>query len=198
MFEPRKGMKIAVGSRNPTKVEAVRRVMETLGYECEIIVYPVEPSVGSQPIGMEKVTRGAVERAYLSRRNAGADWGVGIEAGLIKIPYTMSGYMDFQVCVIIDEEDYITMGFGPGFEFPSEAVKSTVEGKVSEIEEVMVQITGIKNIGDTIGAVGFLSRGLVERVQLSKYALIGAIIPRLNPKFYRRYIKIQDILDGIS
>jgi len=57
-------MRVAVGSLNPVKVEAARLVFERFFGEVEIQPVEVETSIPAQPIGIDQVIKGAVERAY--------------------------------------------------------------------------------------------------------------------------------------
>ena len=49
-------------------------------------------------------------------------FGIGIEAGLVEVPFTKTGYMDFQFCVIMDESRTITLGSGIAFEYPQSII----------------------------------------------------------------------------
>ena len=71
-------MRVAVGSLNPVKVEAARLVFERFFSEVEIQPVKVETSIPAQPIGIDQVVRGAVERAYRALSSVtGSDYGVG-------------------------------------------------------------------------------------------------------------------------
>lgn len=193
-------MKIAVGSRNPVKVKAVKRGF-SLFFKEDIIVTSlnVKTSVGDQPIGLEKVILGSLERAKKAIEKTECDFGVGIEAGLIKIPGTISGYMDFQVCAIIDKERNVTLGFGPGFEFPPKAVDSVLKGYVCEIEEILSKMSGIKEIGNNIGGIGWLTKDVIDREELSLIAVVMALVPRVNERLYKeRYRSLDDVLNDFK
>ena len=182
MFYPKS---VAVGSRNPAKVKAVEKALREVNLQAKVISVECDTSVGPQPIGLEEILIGAIERGLKAVEKA--DWGVGIEAGLVPVQATITGYVDFQVAAIVDREYKLSIGFSPGFEFPEKAVNNVVTGKVSELEEIMVEITDVENIGDKMGAVGFLTRGIIVREELSRLAFLMALIPRLNPELYKSY-----------
>jgi len=189
-------VKIIVGSKNPSKIRGVKKAFEKMFKENVIIAsVSVKTSVHPQPIGLENVIRGAIERAVNAKKKAKElyDYYVGVEAGIIPIPCSITGYMDFQVSVIVDNEDRISLGFGPGFEFPKEVVDYVVKG-LGEAEDVMEKISGIRNIGDKMGAIGFLTRNIVTREKLSELATIMALIPRLNAKLYTNLPKVGEVL----
>ncbi|MDV3104625.1 DUF84 family protein [Thermococcus waiotapuensis] len=51
-------MRIAVGSTNPTKVLAVKEVMEVIYGDVEVFGVEVDSGVPDQPVGMEEIIRG--------------------------------------------------------------------------------------------------------------------------------------------
>ncbi|AIF68633.1 hypothetical protein PAP_00955 [Palaeococcus pacificus DY20341] len=176
-------MRIAVGSTNPTKVKAVEEVMREFYDDVEVIPLEVDSGVGDQPIGIEKTVKGAINRAKEALKKADADLGVGIEAGLYEVPHTITGYMDVQFCAIIDKRGKITIGHGPGFEYPPYVVEKVLRDNV-EVAIPMAELSGDKNIKKTTGAIGFLTRGRLLRKELNKLAVLMAMIPRINKGLY--------------
>lgn len=189
-------MRVVVGSLNPIKVEATRLVFNKFFDEVEIYSVKVETSIPTQPIGMEQVIKGAIERAYRGLNSVdGSDYGVGLEAGLIPCPGTVTGYLNHQICAIIDRELKVTFGSSMGFEFPSRVIERLKRGEVEEAEQVMEELTGIRRIGEMIGAIGYLTRNHFKRLDLSVQAIISALIPRLNPNLYpSRWPKVDEII----
>ena len=189
-------MRVAVGSLNPVKVKAARLVFERFFGEVEIQPVKVKISIPAQPIGIDQVIRGAVERAYRALSSVtGSDYGVGLEAGLIPYPWTITGYLNHQVCALVDHELKVTLGSSMGFEFPSRVIERLESREVREAEEVMEEITGIERIGEAVGAIGYLTKNHVKRLDLSIQALTSALIPRLNQKLYQtRWPKVDEIL----
>lgn len=176
---------LAVGTRNPVKVVAVTNVVKRI-FKDEFRVVQVEVSSGvpKQPIGLGQTILGAVNRARQARKVvSGAEYGVGIEAGLTRVPRTITGYFDIQFAAVIDGKDRVTIGCGSGFEYPPE-VLSEVLGREKEIGEVMEVLSGTKNIGERMGAIGYLSHGELDRCALTEQAVLMAFIPRINEKLY--------------
>jgi len=190
---------IAIGSRNPAKIKGIERAFKEVFRDSNIIfkAIKVETSIPSQPIGLKITLRGAIERALFALREIpDASYGVGVEAGLVEVPYTITGFMDLEVCAIIDQEERVTLGFSSAFEFPPLAVRSVLEGKVGEIEEIMERISGIKHIGDGMGAIGYLTKGVIDRCELTRQCVIAALIPRINEEVYSitKWPKAQEVL----
>lgn len=48
----------------------------------------------------------------------------------------------------------------------------------------MEALTGIDNIGERTGAIGYLSHGELDRCSLTEQAVLMAFIPRINEKLY--------------
>ena len=181
-------MKVAVGTTNKSKILAVRKAWTILG-NAEIIGVKVRSGVPDQPKGIKQIVLGALNRAVEARLKTRSDYGVGIEAGYIMLG---SLIMDLQVALIVDKENYVTMGFSPGFQVPPEVLRYNTLG------EYMAVLTSRKSINEEIGAIGYLSRGLVTRTDLTHQAIIMALIPRLNKSLYEELIKIDRIMEWIN
>jgi len=174
---------VAVGSTNPVKVNAVENVFEKVcGRRVRVVSVRVSSGVPRQPMGVQAID-GAVNRAREALNTPNVELGVGIEAGYFPFPHTISGYLDIQWCAVVDQTGRITVGCNAGFEPPPRVVKKVLMEK-KEMGEVMEEITGIRNIGETIGAIGWLTKGLLNRTQLTEQAVLMALIPRINEKEY--------------
>jgi len=173
-------MLVHVGSANPVKREAVRRVFARVFPTESLEVRLVEVSVGipAQPFD-DEVPQGAVERARQALKDA--DFGVGIEAGLIWNE-TLKRYFDVQFCAVIDREGTLTVGHGPGFVYPERVIEAVRSGKT--VGEEMSELAGIKKIGHRIGAIGYLSKRIMDRTQLTEQAVLMALLPRIRPELY--------------
>jgi inosine/xanthosine triphosphatase len=106
---------------------------------------------------------------------------VGIESGLLEAPHTITGYVDLQWCAIYDGEK-TTLGVSAGFEYPPSVVEEVLNGK--EVGDVMDELTGVNNLGEKMGAVSYLSRGLLDRTGNTEQCVLMAMIPRLNEGIY--------------
>jgi len=186
---------VAVGSKNPSKIKGIQIAFEKIfKTKTNILSRSVKTSLPPQPIGLKTTIKGAIERAInVKAILSNADFYVGLEAGLIPIPATITGYMDFQVAAVLDNDNKVTIGFGPGFEFPNYAVRYVLAcGR--EIEEAMIKISGIENIGDNVGAIGFLTNNIIVRENLSELATIMALIPRVKKNLYEKLPNVYEVL----
>lgn len=162
---------IAVGSANPVKVEAVRNVMERIFGQVRIFAYDVPSGVPEQPFG-DQTQEGAKNRAKAALHDHALS--VGIEAGVFEMFDTL---YDFQYCAILDREGRYTIGTGSGFRYPDSVVELVRKGKT--VGEAMKIVYGETNAGKTMGAIGILSKGLLDRRSLTEQSVLAAMIPRI-------------------
>jgi inosine/xanthosine triphosphatase len=172
-------MKVNVGTHNPLKVRATRNVLEKIFSRVVVDGIEVDSGVGDQPIGLDETIQGAVNRAQNAFMNVNLS--VGIESGLLKTPYSITGYLDLQWCAIYDGER-ITLGVSAGFEYPPAVLDEVLKGK--EVGEVMDRVTGVEKLGQKTGAVSYLSRGLLDRTENTEQCVLMAMIPRMNEGVY--------------
>lgn len=162
---------ISVGSLNRVKVEAVRNVMERIYGEVRITAVDAKSGVPEQPFE-EQTRRGAENRA----RGALGDhqMSVGIEAGVFEFP---DGLYDIQHCCVVSKDGRITYGQGSGFRYPDEVADLVRSG--STVGDAFKTLFGSEGIGKKSGAIGMLSKGLLDRLNLTEQSVTAAMIPRI-------------------
>ena len=173
-------MIIHVASQNPVKINATKHVIKRVfgGQEYDVLGVDTTSDVSEQPIN-EEVILGAKNRA----RNAlqDADLAIGIEGGLIWNSQS-STYFETQYCAIIDRQGHLTLGHGAGFCLPPEIIEAVHSG--STLGDAMSKLSGIERIGNNIGAIGFLSKNVLNRTELTEQAVLMALIPRIRSDLY--------------
>ncbi|MFX0069962.1 MAG: inosine/xanthosine triphosphatase [Candidatus Hermodarchaeota archaeon] len=186
-----KTIKVCVGSLNPSKINAVKKAFNVYFNRVQILSIKVDSKVPDQPIGLNNIINGAKNRAqsalsYLIEKEKWSRniYGVGIEAGLVKISLARTNYMDFQFCVIIDENKNITLGSGIGFEYPPSVINEIFSDKNLEIGDVMGRLANNLNLKNEAGAISYLSKNTIIRTDILKQAVICALLPRINKKLY--------------
>jgi len=178
-------MIVAIGSKNPVKIKAVERVFKRFYENIVIKSVSIDTGLPRQPIGLEIVAKGAYIRSISAlKKISGSSYGVGIEAGLIRYPYSSSNYLNIQLCIITDNEGYSTIGSSAGFELPKNIVDKLINNRGVELEDLMEEVTGIVDIGKKGGAIQYLSKNFLTREDLSIQAVITALIPHLNKELY--------------
>lgn len=171
---------VRVGTDNPVKVRAVRSVFVDLFDRVRVRPVPVDTGVPEQPIDHQAPV-GAMNRARAALRDA--DFGVGIEAGLLW-DASVGDYLDVQYCAVIDRSGRVTLGHGPGFEYPPAVVERVKAGQT--VSQAMAELTGVREIGSKYGAIGYLTQRRMDRDTLTEAAVLMAMVPRIRRDLYSR------------
>ena len=174
----RRPLAVRVGSTNHAKLEATRRAFAAAFPSVTVRGVRVESRVSPQPFEAE-TAEGAIGRARAAL--GGGDYGVGIEAGLFWSEAARD-YLDVQYCAIADRRGVVTVGHGPGFRHPP-AVIEAVKAR-GTVGEAMERVSGVRGIGRKEGAIGWLSRGAMDRTRLTEAAVLMALIPRIRRELY--------------
>ena len=169
-----------VGSTNPAKVEAVRRILGKLAPGCALQAIDVPSGVDAMPLGEAAVRAGAQARARAALERTGSDVAFGLEGG-----------------AILDGEDAWLTGH---------VVAVTSDGRLGEAawgRMLLPRIAGERlrggeELGDIIddlfsrrdskrqsGAIGILTEGAMSRTDAFAYLVAMACAPFLHPDLYR-------------
>jgi inosine/xanthosine triphosphatase len=179
-------MKIAVGTLNKGKVQAVVRACGEYSIlnGAEVCGVDVESGVGSQPIGLEEIMNGAKNRARKAYESGKNDLGVGLESGIFKVPHTKSEYMDTSACAIFDGKNY-HLGMSSCFEYPAKMIEKVLKEK-KEISEAAVEMgfSEHKSFREGLGMVGVLTKSRLDRIAYSYQAVQMALIHLENSEHY--------------
>ncbi len=170
---------VHVGTDNPVKVRAVRRVLGDLFDRVRVRGVAVATGVPEQPVDQQAAV-GAMNRARAALQDA--DFGIGIEAGLVW-DASVGDYLDVQYCAIVDRAGRVTLGHGPGFEYPPAVIAHVKAGKT--VSEAMAELTGVREIGSKYGAIGYLTERRMDRDTLTEAAVLMALVPRIRRDLYR-------------
>lgn len=171
-------MKIAIGSKNSAKVNAVTEILQEYPHlsNAEVLAIDVESEISAQPKSLEETLRGARNRAK-NAFDQGADYGIGIESGLIEIPYSKSGYMDITSAAIYDGTDY-HLGISSAWEFSDPDIFRAIITGEGEMTDVLVErgIFTDSRARAGQGAIGIVTKGRLDRKGFVQQALRNAII----------------------
>ena len=156
-------MKINIASKNPVKVEAVKEIIKSYdflkGAEAEGL--KVNSGVSKQPKSLEETIQGAINRARLAFNNC--TYSFSIESGLMSVPQTKTGSMDFCVCAIYDGKQF-HLGMSCAFEFPVKVTKMIHDLGIDANEAFYrCGLTPDKKIGYSEGVIGMLTKGRITR-----------------------------------
>ena len=163
-------MKIAIGTDNPVKIRAVRNVLRRVYPEAQVVSLKVLSHIARQPKGDRQTRRGAANRAHAVRLATRADWGVGIEAGIVENEF---GMMTCAWCVIEDKAGRIGVGGSTNMLLPGEVAERIRNG--AELGQAMDELTGIRNVKRKMGAIGVFTRGLSDRQRAYEFIVKLAV-----------------------
>ena len=155
----REAKRVAVGSKNPVKLAAARAVVTRLAKNVSVEAIEVASGVPDQPFGDEETIRGALARARAAREKLDADFGIGLEGGVVEMP---DGSM--RTCAwaaVVSRSGRHGVGGSLAMPLP-DAVAELIRGGM-ELGHAMDKLTGHSNTKHGAGAVGILTAGLVDR-----------------------------------
>lgn len=179
---------IAVGSTNPAKVEAVRRVAAQAFPGASVHAREVPSGVRPQPVGEAETRRGALSRARAALARTGADLGVGCEGGvaLLRAPGAARGGLPFLTnwAAVVGRDGRVGLGRGPGLMLPP-LFRERLPGG-GELGPLIDGLSGTPDSRTESGAIGWLTRGLVDRRHLWEVAVACALAPFLRPEAFPR------------
>ena len=177
-------MRINVASKNPVKVEAVREVLQNYPdlANCDVLGIETRSGVSNQPKSLEETIQGAINRARAVFD--GCVYSLGIESGLMMVPQTKTGSMDFCACAIYDGKNY-HLGLSCAFEFPAKVTQMIHKDGIDANEAFYrLGLTSNRKIGSSEGAIGMLTKGRMSRKDYTKQAIQMALIHLENRELY--------------
>lgn len=170
-------MQFAVGSTNKAKVSAVVEILKDYPHlaHAGVTSLKTDSGVSDQPKSLEETVEGATNRARAAKGDA--DYGIGIESGLIAVPKTKSGYMDICACAIYDGKDF-HLGLSSAWDFPDPKITDLIMNHGMNMSEAINHfgLTSNPDIGSAEGAIGIMTKGRVDRKEYTKQALRMALI----------------------
>lgn len=158
-------MKIAIGSTNPTKTRAVENVLRVLFSDLEVVQKEVPTGISAQPVGDEETRRGALNRARAILELTDAEWGFGLEGGVIQTEF---GVMTNAWCVIVARDGRVGVGGSANMLLP-EIIATRVLTDGRELGEAMDEYANRQDVKRGKGAIGILTGGLLDRQGAYEY-----------------------------
>lgn len=153
-------MKIAIGTLNPTKINAIKACISN--YENLIFSSVKVPSgVSEQPFSDEETIQGAVNRANNARLADQADLGAGLEGGIIE---TANGFFLCNWGAITSADFEPIIAGGARIPLPIEIGEKVKAGV--ELGIVMDQYANQFNVRHNEGAIGIFTNGFVNRTEM--------------------------------
>lgn len=174
---------IAIASKNPVKIRAVKQGFEHAFPEGRFVIEAIatDSGVADQPLTDEETLTGAQNRAEQAAIIAPqADYWVGVEGGIEDHPDGMQAF----AWVVVKSAVQVGRGRTGAFYLPyavSELVREGME--LGEADDI---VFGKNNSKQAEGAVGLLTGGVIDRASLYMQAVILALIPFKNVNLYNQ------------
>lgn len=169
---------VAVGSLNRTKVGAAATVFAHLWPEARVEGVNTTSGVREQPIGWEETEVGAITRAELAAQALGTAYGVGLEGGVVF--EAARGWLMGVAAVATPRGPLVARG--ATILLPPVVARRVAEGE--ELGPVVDSLTGLTESKTGMGAVGWLTNGLLVREQTWVDTLARAAAPLMVPEWY--------------
>lgn len=174
-------LKVVIASKNPVKIQAVKNGFEKMfpKQKFEFIGLSVSSNVADQPLSNDETFRGAKNRAYnASSEQKGADFYVGIEGGIEH----RENEMEVFAWVFIKSADKQGKARTGTFFLPKQVIELIKGGKeLGEADDIVFERNNSKQEN---GAVGILTRDIIDRTKYYTEAVILAMIPFKNADLY--------------
>lgn len=174
---------VAVGSTNPSKITAVRSVVQRIWTGAEVVGAEVDSGVSINPMSDEEAILGATNRARRARQQRSADIGIGLEGYTVDMAQGMF-VAAWVVAVGGDENAQETVGYGSsGRLYLPEAVAREVRTG-QELGPLVDRMSNQRNTKHHQGAVGILTRGLLPRTEALQTGVLYALARFISPEYY--------------
>ncbi len=177
-------MKILVASKNRVKIEAAKEAFEEYFENVVAEGVPVSSDVPDEPVN-EEIYLGAKNRVnnlkkYAKENNIEADYYVAVESGITN---SLGKWAIINVAVIGDNtNDFESFGTSPGFPVPDKYVDRIIN---EDLGIVMDEIFKEDDLRSKQGGIGLLTRGKMDRKNISKAAFIMALTEIINGDIWR-------------
>lgn len=174
-------MKVAVGSLNPVKINAVKNAFKLVWPKKKIDVYGVDvrSGVSAQPMSDAESIKGATLRAKRSIKKINAEFGVGLEGGLNKIG---SKWFDCGWAVVLDKNGTCGIGSSARMLTPEKIMKLVRAGR--ELGTANDIVFGAKNSKQKEGHFGLMTKGIVTRTDAYKDSIVFALSRFIRPELF--------------
>ena len=174
-------MKIAVGSKNPTKINAVKEAFQKVFPNETWIIEGIEvgSGVSDQPMSINESIRGARNRAKRAIKKLNADFGVGLEGGLHKIGkrWFDSGWM-----IVVNKKGEEGMGSSIWMQSPNKMMEHVFKGlELGHVDDMFFNQKNSKH-GD--GHFGLMTKNALTRTSAYVDGVVSALSRFIHPELY--------------
>ena len=174
-------MKVAIGSKNPVKIAAVREAFTKVWPEKAFHFEGVDVSSGisDQPMSDEESFSGAKNRAERAMKEIEADFGVGLEGGLQQIG---EKWFDCGCIVVVDR--HFKKGYASSIRMETPPKMMELIHKGIELGKVNDIIFGLENSKHGEGHFGLMTKGVITRQHGYTDAVVAALAAFIHPELF--------------
>lgn len=174
-------MKIAIGSKNPVKIQAVKSAFKKVwpNKKFEFIAVGVDSKVSRQPMSDLECILGARNRAKKALKASGSDFSVGLEGGLQKIG---KDWFDSGWIVVLSKKGEEGVGSSIKMQTPKKMMKHIKNGL--ELGEVDDLLFGTNNSKQKEGHFGLMTNNKITRTIGYEQGIISALARFMNPHVF--------------
>ncbi len=176
---------VAVGSKNPVKLKAAENGFLHYFETVTVIGFNVPSGVTDQPKSLEEMAIGAATRAknaYAVGKESGANYGVGIEAGIYQVPGFPHKHFTGAIAAVFDGK-HVHLGLSTGVELPPKVAKRVLE-EDKELGTVFDELLQRKDVKQHEGAVGVLTNGRFPREKTLEFGVALALVPIVSKELF--------------
>ena len=168
----KKVITVAVGSKNPVKINAAKSAFVQLFPDATIEAsgLDVASGISAQPMSDEESISGARNRARKVLEQTKADFGVGIEGGLHKIGLD---WFDTSWTVVCDARGKEGLGSSGRIMVPANIMKHIHAGL--ELGQACDLVFNTTNVKQQEGFVGLMTNRVLNRTSTSTESVIAAL-----------------------
>jgi len=188
-------LRAVVASQNPVKSRAVRRALNRLFSPgaWQVDARGVPSGVADQPLSDAETLQGARLRARAARDAVPeAHLWVGIEGG-VQPGLGDAPWFAFAWVAVLDPHGHEGLARTGAFPLPPSVVALLQQGL--ELGEADDRVFGLRHSKRTLGAVGLLSHGVLDRAALYEQGVLLALLPYRNHDLYfgEQTLKADDL-----
>lgn len=169
-------MKVLVGSKNPSKVTAVKRAFKTYfpDEDIDYLAVDADSGVREQPLSTEETIEGAINRA-LNVVQVEADFSVGLEGGINFYTVKEREYAEEigWVCVCNCKTGQHEIANSAGYSLFPRVIKHIHKGH--NLSDAMLKEYNLQNLGQKNGYIGWLSKDVLTRESSQADAVLLAL-----------------------
>jgi len=193
-------MIIGIGTQNKAKLKACDSAFKKLETQFpnifsntkQITALAVESTVPEMPLSLNDLLKGARNRAFFvfnhfKDQSQKIDISIGMEGGV----FSTSTFNENDAQAILQNWVYVfdgkhgSFGCSAGLALPDK-ISRTLFDDQKELAEVIDYVSGKTDVRSNEGAFGILTEQLYTRSDAFESALINAMIPFLNEKYYKK------------